>query len=90
MLYPAIKNETLIRPIKGMPNHGIELIDGIPVTLKGSEMFAFQPGTNPNPAKRIKLGTFDTTTRTAKWDETEEMKKWIEEFQATLAPRSRK
>lgn len=72
-----------------MPNHGIELIDGIPVTLKGSEMYAFQPGV-PNPAKRIKLGSYDTTTKKATWDSTEEMKKWVEEFQSSLIPRSRK
>lgn len=74
-----------------MPNHGIELIDGIPVTLKGSEMLAFQPG-HPQapPAKRIKIGTYDATTKKATWDNTEEMKKWVEEFQAGLIPRSRK
>jgi hypothetical protein len=72
-----------------MPNHGVELIDGIPVSLKGSEMFAFQPGA-PASAKKIKLGNFDTATRTATWDNTDEMKKWIEDFQLALAPRSRK
>ena len=72
-----------------MPNHGIELIDGIPVTLKGNEMYAFQPG-SPNPSKRIKLGNYDATTKKASWDNTEEMKKWVEEFQAGLAARSRK
>jgi hypothetical protein len=74
-----------------MPNHGIELIDGIPVTLKGSEMFAFQPGSSQAPAaKRIKLGNYDTTTKKATWDNTDEMKKWVEDFQASLVPRSRK
>ena len=72
-----------------MPNHGVELIDGIPVILKGTEMFAFQPSL-PNPAKRIKLGTYDSTTRRALWENTDEMKKWIEDFQAGLTPRSRK
>jgi hypothetical protein len=72
-----------------MPNHGIELIDGIPVTLKGNEMYAFQPG-SPNPAKRIKLGTYDVSTKKALWENTEEMKKWIEDYQSALLPRSRK
>jgi hypothetical protein len=72
-----------------MPNHGIELIDGIPVTLKGSEMFAFQPGT-PLSAKKIKLGTYDTATKTATWHNTDEMKAWATEHQANLIPRSRK
>ena len=72
-----------------MPNHGIELIDGIPVTLRGSEMFAFQPGT-PLSNKRIKLGNYDAIAKKATWDNTEETKKWIEEFQAGLVPRSRK
>jgi hypothetical protein len=79
-------------PSKGMPNHGVELIDGIPVVLKGNEMLAFQPGQHPSTpsAKRIKLGTYDDTTKKALWDSTEEMKKWIEDFQAGLTPRSRK
>ena len=74
-----------------MPNHGIELIDGIPVILKGNEMYAFQPG-HPAapPSKRIKLGNYDATTHTATWEQNDEIKKWLEEFQANLAPRSRK
>lgn len=79
----------MIKPSKSMPNHGIELIDGIPVTLKGNEMFAFQPGT-PLSNKRIKLGNYDTATKKATWDNTEEMKKWVDDFQTSLAPRSRK
>lgn len=80
----------MIMPSKSMPNHGIELIDGIPVTLKGSEMFAFQPTSQGPQVKRIKLGNYDATTKKAQWDNTEDMKKWVEEFQASLAPRSRK
>ena len=91
-IYHTIKNDCLARPSKGMPNHGVELIDGIPVILKGTEMFAFQPGQHPAapPSKRIKLGTYDSTTRRALWENTDEMKKWIEDFQAGLTPRSRK
>ena len=79
-------------PSKTMPNHGVEVIDGIPVTLKGNEMYAFQPGQHPAapPSKRIKLGNYDAPTKKAVWDNTEEMKKWVEEFQAGLVPRSRK
>ena len=72
-----------------MPNHGIEIIDGIPVSLKGSEMYAFQPGV-PSSSKKIKLGTYDATTRVATWQESDEMKTWLNEYQANLAPRSRK
>jgi hypothetical protein len=79
----------MIRLSKSMPNHGVELIDGIPVILKGSEMFAFQPGV-PNTAKRIKLGTYDTASKKATWDNTDDMKKWVQEFQSSLTPRSRK
>ena len=71
-----------------MPNHGIELIDGIPVILKGSEMLAFQPA--QPAAKRIKLGTYDTVTKKATWQETDETRTWLLEHQATLVPRSRK
>jgi hypothetical protein len=82
----------MTRPSKSMPNHGVELIDGIPVILKGTEMFAFQPGQHPAapPSKRIKLGNYDATTKKAVWENSDEMKKWVEEFQGTLAPRSRK
>jgi hypothetical protein len=76
-----------------MPNHGIELIDGIPVILKGTEMFAFQPGVSAlvaNSAKRIKLGVYDAATHSATWQNTDEMKAWLLEYQAGLAPRSRK
>ena len=72
-----------------MPNHGIELIDGIPVTLKGSDMFAFQPS-QPNASKKIKLGTFDASTKKATWQETEENRAWLLEYQTGLVPRSRK
>jgi hypothetical protein len=85
----ALKNESLIWPSKSMPNHGVELIDGIPVILKGSDMFAFQPGT-PITNNKIKLGSYNTTTHIASWEYTEEMKKWVEEFQIGLSPRSRK
>ena len=71
-----------------MPNHGVELIDGIPVLLKENEIFAFQPGSSQS--KKIKLGHYDATTKKATWDNTEDMKKWVEEFQAGLVPRSRK
>ena len=81
----------MVRPTEGMPNHGIELIDGIPVILKGNEMFAFQPGSSQTPAaKRIKLGTYDVAQKNATWHNTDEMKKWVNDFQSTLAPRSRK
>lgn len=72
-----------------MPNHGVELIDGIPVTLKGSDMYAFQPGV-ASSSKKIKLGTYDATTRTARWQESDEIKTWLNEYQVNLAPRSRK
>jgi hypothetical protein len=73
-----------------MPNHGIEIIDGIPVTLKGTEMYAFHPHPESPHPKRIKLGTYDASTKKALWENNDEMNKWIEAFQTNLVPRSRK
>ena len=70
-----------------MPNHGVEIIDGIPVHVKDGQLLAFQPG---NPTKRIKLGQYDVTTKKATWQETDEMKSWLAEYQTSLVARSRK
>jgi hypothetical protein len=72
-----------------MPNHGVELIDGIPVILKDGQMYAFQPNA-PTGATKIKLGEYNSTTRTAVWHQTDEIKKWLDDYQLNLVPRSRK
>jgi len=72
-----------------MPSHGVEIIDGIPVQIKDGQMNAFQPSVGP-PTKKIRLGTYDSTTKKAIWQETEEMKAWLDEYRASLTARSRK
>jgi hypothetical protein len=73
-----------------MPNHGVEIIDGIPVHVKDGQLLAFQPSTSAFLTKRIKLGQYDAATKKAIWQETEEMKAWLTDYQANLVARSRK
>lgn len=70
-----------------MPNHGIEIIDGIPVHLKDGGMYAFQPGSSAASAQ-IKLGTY--IDKKANWEITEPMTTWLNEYRANLTGRSRK
>jgi hypothetical protein len=72
-----------------MPSHGVEIIDGIPVILRNGEMIAFQPGLLSKDMK-IKLGIYNAETHTATWQNTEEVKKWLEEYQRGMVSRSRK
>jgi len=72
-----------------MPSHGADIIDGIPVILRGSQMFAFQPGQSPSVAK-IQLGTYDSATKKAIWTPSDEISKWLTHYQESLVSRSRK
>ena len=70
-----------------MPSHGVDIIDGIPVILKGNVMYAFQPGvltTTPT------LGTYDTATKKATWVSTDATEAWVASYKETLGARSRK
>jgi len=70
-----------------MPSHGVDIIDGIPVILKGSVMHAFQPGTQGvTPV----LGTYDVTKKKATWISTEATQAWVASYKETLVSRSRK
>jgi hypothetical protein len=70
-----------------MPSHGVDIIDGIPVILKGTVMYAFQPGVlTATPA----LGTYDATTKKATWVSTDATEAWVASYKETLASRSRK
>ena len=73
-----------------MPSHGVEIIDGIPVYLKGANMFAFRPeqATTAVASQDIKLGTYDAATKKATW--TQPPDAWLKTFRENLAPRSRK
>jgi hypothetical protein len=72
-----------------MPSHGVEIIDGIPVYLKINIMYAFQHGMTPS-ASPIRLGTYDSDKKCAKWESSETMRSWLSNYQTQLAPRSRK
>ena len=82
------KNEFMICHRSSMPNHGVEIIDGIPVHLKDGTMFAFQPGNTLT--HQIKLGTYDSSTKKASWIPLDSMSSWLEEFRSSLSGRSRK
>jgi len=76
-----------------MPSHGVEIIDGIPVYLKGANMFAFRPeqtaaSTATATMADLKLGTYDAATKTATWIQPPDV--WLTTFRESLAPRSRK
>jgi hypothetical protein len=72
-----------------MPSHGVEIIDGIPVILKGQVMHAFQP--ESVGAAPIILGSYISDTKKATWAEpTEATRAWLQTFRENLSPRSRK
>ena len=68
-----------------MPSHGAEIIDGIPVILRDSVMYAFQLGVPPT----IKLGTYNTATKTASWTMSDEISGWLSSYKEGLVSRSR-
>lgn len=69
-----------------MPSHGAEIIDGIPVILRESVMYAFQLGVPPT----IKLGTYDATSKKATWAMSDETNTWLSTYKENLISRSRK
>lgn len=80
-----------------MPNRGIDIIDGIPVFLKGSDMFAFQYEASLQThtqtqaeAPMIKLGTYDTVKKIATWFSPDTSTQWLEDFRTNIAGRMRK
>ena len=75
-----------------MPSHGVEIIDGIPVYLKGTNMFAFRPEQATAIASQdLKLGTYDAATKKATWFTAQSTgDTWLTSFRESLAPRSRK
>ena len=86
------KNERGLAAEIGMPSHGVEIIDGIPVHLKDGNMLAFQHGSslNSDQPAAIKLGTYDATTKKATWSPSDQMAQWLENFRATMTGRLRK
>ena len=72
-----------------MPSHGVEIIDGIPVILKGSTMYAFQHGLINPTAEQIILGTYDATTKKATWTDVS-LDAWVAAYRGELVPQSRK
>ena len=73
-----------------MPSHGVEIIDGIPVILKGSTMYAFQHGLqSASTATPIILGTYDSATKKASWTDTS-LDAWVAAYRGELVPQSRK
>ena len=71
-----------------MPTHGVEIIDGIPVILKGSTMYAFQHGLQTT-LPQIVLGTYDAATKKATWTDTS-LDAWVIAYREGLVAQSRK
>ena len=89
--FSRLKNECRYIILSSMPNHGVDIIDGIPVHLKDGKMIAFQHGL---PADKqlgsINLGSYDAATKIATWTVSESMNEWLATFRASLIGRSRK
>ena len=71
--------------LDSMPARGVDLIDGIPVILKGGSILAFKPEGGPE----MKLGSYDAATKKGTWS-TGELDKWLQTYRESLAMRSRK
>jgi len=71
-----------------MPSHGAEIIDGIPVILRDSVMYSFQPGSPPS--SQVVLGNYDAATKKATWTDSEARSVWLSSYRESLTSRSRK
>ena len=70
-----------------MPNHGVDIIDGIPVILKNGTMYAFQPDI---PNSQIVLGQYNSATKQATWCQSHAILEWMSSYRDSISPRSRK
>ena len=87
IVFHGLKNECGLLPKASMPSHGVDIIDGIPVLLKGGAMFAFQPGSSVS----LQLGTYDAALKKATWElENSAISTWLQSYKESMAPRSRK
>ncbi len=72
-----------------MPSNGVEIIDGIPVILRDSVMYSFQPGST-SPNTQVTLGTYDSVTKKAYWSTTDDHSNWLNMYRENISSRSRK
>jgi len=68
-----------------MPARGVDLIDGIPVILKGASILAFKP----EGGVELKLGSYDAATKKGTWSSSD-LATWLQNYRENLAMRSRK
>ena len=68
-----------------MPSHGLDIIDGIPVTLKDNIMYSCVLGTSKTP---IRLGTY--VEKKAIWEPSDAMSQWLSSYREELVSRARK
>lgn len=71
-------------PLNGMPARGVDIIEGIPVFLKGDLIFAFKP----EGGSEIRLGTYNSATKKPIWNN-EGLDIWLNAFRGSLTPRTR-
>jgi hypothetical protein len=72
-----------------MPSRGVDIIDGIPVYIKGAILYAFQSGVSLSNSN-MRVGVYDTDKKLATWDKTDIITSWRDTYRAQLVPRSRK
>lgn len=72
-----------------MPSHGVDIINGIPVILRDSIMYSFQPGST---STQLQLGTYDSKNKKATWmpTDTPQINEWVKTYRESLTSRSRK
>ena len=71
-------------PLNGMPARGVDIIDGIPVILKGDAIFAFRPEGGPE----IRLGTYNLATKKPTWNN-DGLDVWLKGTRDSLTARTR-
>jgi hypothetical protein len=73
-----------LTPLNGMPARGVDIIEGIPVFLKGDIIFAFKP----EGGAEMRLGTYNSVSKKPTWNN-DGLDIWLKEFRGSLTPRTR-
>lgn len=74
----------MLTPLNSMPARGVDIIDGIPVILKGDAIFAFRPEGGPE----IRLGTYNSVTKKPTWNN-DGLDVWLKGTRDSLTARTR-
>ena len=72
-----------------MPSRGVDIVDGIPVSLKGGVIYAFHSVAASPQVNDIRLGTYDSVSKKATWEPISS-DAWLTSFREGLVSRTRK